>query len=55
MALEAVPVQWLALVQERLGNVEVLERLVADGFDVVVVDVQLDIRGGGVGVVELWS
>lgn len=53
VTLEPVPVERLALVQERLRQVEVGERLVADSFDVVVVDVQLDIGCGSSGIVKL--
>lgn len=53
VALEAVPVQGFALVKERLSESEVSVGFVVDGFNVVVVNVEFDIGGCGVGVVEL--
>lgn len=53
VALKAVPVKRLALVQERFCEREMSKRLVADGFNVVVVYIELDIGCGRAGVVEL--
>lgn len=55
MGLESVAVKRCALSQEVSSNLGVSERFVIDRFDVVVVDVKLDIGSGGVGVVELRS
>lgn len=41
------------LVEKTLGEREERFGLVVDAFDVVVVDVELDVRRGGVGVLEL--
>lgn len=53
VTLKAVPVKRLSLVQERLCKREMSKRLVADGFNVVVVYIELDVGCGGAGIVEL--
>lgn len=53
MRLKTDTVQGYSAVDQVGGDGGVGEGLVVDGFDVVVVDAEFDIGGGGVGVVEL--
>jgi hypothetical protein len=53
VTLEADTMEGSILVEKTLGEREERFGLVVDAFDVVVVDVELDVRRGGVGVLEL--
>lgn len=54
MGFESDTVQGMSISEELFGNLDQGERLVVGRFDIVVVDVQLDIGGGSVGNVELY-